>query len=68
MASMIGTSSNESVESCGKQTREAIFRLQTLQRHDIYKCVEEKEKIHSARIIFETLKRENIQRQWHWFG
>lgn len=37
MASMTGTSSNESVESCGKQTREAIFRLQTLQRHDIYK-------------------------------
>lgn len=37
MASITGTSSNESVESCGKQTREAIFRLQTLQRHDIYK-------------------------------
>lgn len=32
-ASSTGTSSVESVESCGMQTREAILRRQTLQRH-----------------------------------
>lgn len=36
MASITGTSSSESVESCGKHTRDAIFLLHTLQRHDIY--------------------------------
>jgi len=35
-ASSTGTSSMESVESCGMHTREAIFRRHTLQRHMVW--------------------------------